>query len=82
MLNNYISTTEAAHILSVSRITIFNWIQNKVIQAKKIGRNFAVSREEIEQMKEKGFILEKDRTMIKNFSEHMINEYNQVLRQL
>jgi len=44
----YFSTLEAAELLKVSRISVFNWIQSGKIQAEKIGRNYAISRESLE----------------------------------
>lgn len=41
-MNKYISTTEAAKKLGISRIAVFNRIQNGKLEATKIGKNYAI----------------------------------------
>ena len=43
MPKEYYSTIEAANILRVSRITVFQWIKSKKIEATKVGRNYVIS---------------------------------------
>ena len=43
----YISTIEAAKLLGISRIAVFKKIKAGEIKAEKIGRNYAVSLNEI-----------------------------------
>ncbi len=43
----YISTSEAAKYLGVSRVTVFKKIQKGEIPAKKVGRNYVILRESI-----------------------------------
>ena len=47
MAKEYISTTQAAKILGISRIAVFNQIKNGKIPAKKIGRNYVIDRNAI-----------------------------------
>jgi len=47
MQNNYVSTTEAAKILGVSRITVFNKIKEGKIKASKVGRNFVIQKRHV-----------------------------------
>ncbi len=44
MNKNLISTSEAAKILGVSRVTVFNKIKKGEIKAWKIGRNYVVDK--------------------------------------
>jgi excisionase family DNA binding protein len=44
MANRLISTTEAAKILGISRVSVFKKIKSGEIKAEKIGRNFAVDK--------------------------------------
>jgi excisionase family DNA binding protein len=44
----YFSTSEIANILGVSRIAIFKKIKTGALKAQKIGRNYMVTREELE----------------------------------
>lgn len=45
---DYFSTSEVAKSLHISRIAVFRKIQSGVIPAKKIGRNYAIAREDLE----------------------------------
>ena len=47
MENELISTTEAATLLGVSRITVFKKIKSGEIKAMKVGRNFVIRRDEL-----------------------------------
>jgi excisionase family DNA binding protein len=47
MTKDYYSTSEAAQILRISRITVFNRIQRGKIRAEKIGRNYIISHKAI-----------------------------------
>jgi excisionase family DNA binding protein len=47
MQNNFVSTAEAAKILGVSRITIFNRIKIGKIKATKVGRNFVIKKRDV-----------------------------------
>ena len=44
-LKKYLSTTEVAKLLEVSRVTVFNRIKAGEIKAEKIGRNYAIPSE-------------------------------------
>jgi len=43
----YISTSEVAKLLGISRVAVFNRIKKGKLNAIKIGRNFAIPEEEI-----------------------------------
>ena len=47
----YISTTEAARILGISRVAVFRKVKNGQIKAQKIGRNFVIEKNQIVQDK-------------------------------
>lgn len=44
MGDRFISTSEAAKILGISRIAVFQKIQSGKIKAEKIGRNFVIDK--------------------------------------
>ena len=48
-MNNYISTTQAAKILHVTPVTIFNMIQDGRIQGIKVGRNYIIDRNTLQE---------------------------------
>lgn len=43
MDKQFISSTEAAKLLGISRIAVFNKIKKGDIKARKIGRNYAIA---------------------------------------
>lgn len=47
MDKEFLSTSELAKLLGISRIAVFKKIQSGDIKAKKIGRNFAVDRKDL-----------------------------------
>ncbi|MBN1258460.1 helix-turn-helix domain-containing protein [Candidatus Peregrinibacteria bacterium] len=49
-MNEFISTTEAAKILGINRVTLFNWIKSGKIKAAKVGRNYIVHRDEVKNV--------------------------------
>ncbi|MDH5597077.1 MAG: excisionase family DNA-binding protein, partial [Candidatus Peregrinibacteria bacterium] len=53
-MSEYISTTEAARMLGVSSVTIFNMIQDGRIKGIKVGRNYIIERATLKE----NFILE------------------------
>lgn len=42
VIKQYLTTTEVAKMLGISRVTVFRKIKSGEIKAEKIGRNFAV----------------------------------------
>ncbi len=47
MKTDFVSTSEAAKILGVSRITVFNRIKLGKIPAVKVGRNFVIRKSDV-----------------------------------
>jgi len=47
MIKKYYSTIEAAKILRLSRIGIFNRIKRGKLKAERVGRNYIINHEEI-----------------------------------
>ncbi|MBU0578287.1 helix-turn-helix domain-containing protein [Patescibacteria group bacterium] len=41
-MNDFISTAEAAKILGISRVSVFNKIKSGDIKAVKVGRNYII----------------------------------------
>jgi len=48
-MNDFISTTQAAEILKVTPVTIFNMIQDGRVQAVKVGRNYIIERATLQE---------------------------------
>lgn len=51
MEDKYISTTEAAKELGISRISVFRNIQTGKLKAVKVGRNFIIQAQEVDRFK-------------------------------
>lgn len=77
----FFSAPEVAKILKVSRATIVNRIKKGEIEAEKIGRNYAVQREEIEHLLDKKLSPE-EKNEISNAVEKAIKEYGEAIRML
>lgn len=75
----YLTTSEAAQILGVSRVTIFRRIKAGDIKAEKIGRNFLITAEQFVTKKE---LTKENKTEIKKIVEKAINEYGETFRLL
>ena len=79
----FFSGPEVAEIMNVSRATIATKIRKGIIKAEKIGRNYAIPREEIEQFLDGGKSLsEQSKKEIKNSVDRTIKEYGQAIRML
>ncbi len=74
----YLSTTELAKILGISRIAVFKRIKKGDIKAIKIGRNYAISVEDILNDK----LDDKSIEQIKNAVNRTVEEYGEVLKKL
>lgn len=81
MEERFISTTELARILGVSRVTIFNRIKNGSIKALKIGRNFVIDKDEVPELKNEK-LGESDKKKIQNAVKKVVFEYGETLRLL
>lgn len=79
--SDYYTTTEAAKVLGVSRIAVFQKIKEGKIRAKKMGRNYLIPKEEI--LEAAGQVLsQKRREEIESGVDKVITEYGEVLRRL
>jgi len=82
-LNNtkYLSTSEVAKILGISRVAVFQKIKAGIIPAEKIGRNYAVHADKITKALE-GVINQKDKDQIDIAIKKVVDEYGETFRLL
>ncbi len=86
MINNqddsrhYLSTSEVAKLLGVSRVTIFNRIKNGQIEAVKIGRNYIVDKRKLGEIFQE--ISDADRKTVDSAVDRVFKEYGNVLKRL
>lgn len=75
------STVEAAKILGISRIAVFQKIQSGEIQAIKVGRNYVVETKQLFELI--GKTLGKDRKrQIEKAIDKTMSEYGEALKKL
>ncbi|MBU1255895.1 helix-turn-helix domain-containing protein [Patescibacteria group bacterium] len=77
----FLTTTELAKLLGISRIAVFKKIKKGEIKAEKIGRNFVIHKKDL------GIILgkvlsKKDKLEIEKAVKKVIKEYGETLRLL
>lgn len=80
-MKDFISTTEAADMLKVSRVTLFNKIKSGEIKATKVGRNYIIQKEEILNLVDNGLSKSK-RDKIEHGVDRVIEEYGETLKLL
>ncbi len=78
---DFISTTELAKVLGISRVAVFKKIKSGKIKAFKVGRNFVIDKKELGKILEKG-LTDKQRTEIGKAVEKTVKEYGETLKLL
>ncbi len=81
-MKDFLSTVEAAEILGVSRVTLFNKIKSGEIEAIKVGRNYIISRDEIINYSKKGGLTDNRKKEIEKEVDKIIKEYGETLELL
>lgn len=79
--NKFLSTTELAKIIGVSRVTVFNGIKKGRIKAQRAGRNFVIDRSDLPEIL-KQIVSEKDRQQIEKAVKKTVKDYKETLRLL
>lgn len=81
-MKKFLSTIEAAKILGVSRVTLFNRIKSGEIEAMKVGRNYIISSDEIMRVSKKSGLSNAEKAEIDKGVERVIDEYSETLKLL
>lgn len=79
--NGFFTTSEAAKILGISRVAVFNRIKRGTMHAEKIGRNFAIPKEELESNLGRD-ISEEEKRILEAGVRKVIEEYGETLQRL
>lgn len=79
--NGYFTTSEAAKILGISRVAVFNRIKKGTLAAIRIGRNFAIPKEELEHNLGRELSVE-EKEVIEEGVRKVIEEYGETLQRL
>jgi excisionase family DNA binding protein len=77
----YLSTSDVAKILGISRVAVFQKIKAGLIPAQKIGRNYAVKTEDISKALE-GTLTEDRKKEIDEAVKKVVEEYGKTLQML
>ena len=80
-MTDYLSTSQAAELLGISRIAVFKKIKSGQIKATKVGKNYVVDREDLGGIFKKG-ISKTRKKEIKDAIKKTIKDYGEVLRML
>ena len=76
----YISTSEAAEILGISRVAVFKQIKAGRIKAKKIGRNFVIDK--VQLIGSDQPLDDKRKKEIRSVMIHVFRDYGDVIKRL
>jgi excisionase family DNA binding protein len=79
--NGFFTTSEAAKILGISRIAVFNRIKKGKLKAMQIGRNFAIPKEELEDNLGRE-LSEEEKFFLEEGVKKVIKEYGETLQRL
>ena len=77
----FLSTTELAKILSISRIAVYNRIKKGEIKAIRVGRNFVIDKKELGKILETE-LTEKQKTEIEKAVKKAVEDYGETLKML
>ena len=77
----FLSTTELAKILGISRIAVFKKIKKGEIKAMKVGRNFVIDKKDLRNILS-GFLGEKEKLEIEKTVKRVVKEYGETLKLL
>ena len=79
--DEYITIPQLAVMLGISRIAVYNRVRKGQIKAVRIGRNFAIPKEQIASVLG-NTLREKDKKEIDQAVKKTVKEYGQVLKLL
>jgi len=80
-IKTHYSVKELADLLKISRIAVFRKIKKGQIKAEKVGRNYIIPKEEIEEVLP-AELTEKIKNQIESGVTEVIKQYGEVLQKL
>lgn len=81
MDKEFLSTSEVAKLLGISRVAVFKKIKSGGIKAKKIGRNFAVGKKDLPDVLD-AVLRKAQKQEIERAVKKTVKEYGETLRLL
>lgn len=79
--NRFLSTTELAKIMGISRIAVYKKVKKGEIKAMRVGRNFVIERKDLGGILNEEISPQEKRT-IEEAVKKMVGEYGETLRLL
>ncbi|MEW6610918.1 MAG: helix-turn-helix domain-containing protein [Patescibacteria group bacterium] len=79
--DNFISTSELAKLLGLSRVAVFKKIKKGEIPAEKKGRNFIIKKTDLPEFFGRG-LSERQKSEVEKAVEKIVKEYGETLRLL
>jgi excisionase family DNA binding protein len=77
-----ISTAEAAKIMKISRIAVFKKIKSGELKAEKVGRNYVIAHQDIEDLTNPTSIRSNHQQRIEKALDRTVDEYRETLELL
>jgi len=78
--DKFITTTELANLLGISRIAVFKKIQNGEVKAVKKGRNYVINTADVSGLSDR--LSANDKKVISEAVDRTMEEYGETLRLL
>ena len=79
----FVSTTELAEILGISRVAVFKKIKKGEIKAVKVGRNFVIKNKDIHNVADFDRVLSlNEKKQIEKAVKKVVSEYGETLKLL
>ncbi len=79
--NNFITTTELAKLLGISRVAVFKKVKKGEIPAMKVGRSFVIDKTNLPELFGEG-LSERQKRDVERAVEKTVQEYGETLRLL
>jgi excisionase family DNA binding protein len=80
-MTEFLSTSQVAKLLGISRIAVFKKIKSGEIKAKKVGRNYIVKRSDLGDVFRVG-ITQKRKKELEQAVKKVVAEYGEALKML
>lgn len=77
---NYISTSEAAKIMGISRVAVFKQIKKGKIEAEKIGRNYIIDKRSLGSVYQD--LTPTQKKQVTKAVKKVVREYGEALKKL
>lgn len=81
IMTEFLSTSEAAKLLGISRIAVFKKIKAGEIKARRVGRSYVINRDDLGEIFRKGMSSIRKKELDKAIKK-TVTEYGEALRKL